>query len=467
MSVRLDWEIESDNTRVRSRGEDPEARRRRRAAYMRLLVTTVLVVLVLGGAVAFVVYRLELVNQEIENLLRDTVAAEVAALRIDSWNAFAQVQRSATDDWLQQQRATFDSYQELLRQDDSAQLTGHILDITIDGPRARVHVEEIIGGTSYTRVWFYWYYELDLDGDGELDGWRHVPPDYTFWGAAGVYEGASVKVDRREVDALLATSMGQRLDAWVQLACAALGCGDLPSIRVDIAPTDMPADMAWAADDPWRLQVLSPYTARARTDRPFTPDMQLQAASLLAERLVRHLSGDVRAVYPADAYYLQQAVKSWLVGEFAEINTNSFLIASLAENYGGEAVGALLQHLGTSSSIDVFREIVGTSLEHANLDWRDFFTWRLVLESELAISRDEEAFLSLYDTRDDAVRGAAYSRFEQGTPRDVAVTMVREAGAAADGSPQQVATVQIGSGETASEFQVLFRLVDGRWVRAS
>ena len=44
-------------------------------------------------------------------------------------------------------------------------------------------VEEIIGGVPYGRVWFYWRYD---------DGWRHVPPDYTFWGDARTVEADGV-----------------------------------------------------------------------------------------------------------------------------------------------------------------------------------------------------------------------------------------------------------------------------------
>ena len=44
-------------------------------------------------------------------------------------------------------------------------VTGNVADATVDGPRGRAVVEEVIDGVSYRTVWFYWRY---------ADGWRHV-----------------------------------------------------------------------------------------------------------------------------------------------------------------------------------------------------------------------------------------------------------------------------------------------------
>ena len=66
---------------------------------------------------------------------------------------------------------------------------------------------------------------------------------------------------------------------------------------------------------------------RERLDHAVRHRCQIKVAALLAERLV----GDFSPAYPADAYYLRQAIISWLVKRFAQVETNSFLISSLAD----------------------------------------------------------------------------------------------------------------------------------------
>lgn len=456
MGIKLDWEIEAEQTHVKSAGEDPETRRRRRLARLRLLLFVLGVLAILGAIVGFIYLRLETVEYAVEELLRNTVDAEIAALRLGDWGAFSAAQRSASGEWLQKQEQTFQDYQ-ALKLNSSVQLTGRILDLTIDRTRARVAVEEIINGVPYTRIWFYWRYD---------DGWRHVPPDYTFWGDVRRFDGQGVSVRFQAVDAPLAASLGPRLEQWLRIGCAALACGTLPAVMVDIVP-DEGLQISWSGSNPWLLQVPSPYIRRARADMPFDLELQFSAAGLLAERLVLAATNNLQPVYPADAYHLRQAVISWLVGRFVEMNTNSFLIGSLAQNYGETAVGRLLQLMQPDSDARIFNEVAGvTSLEQASLDWRDLLTWRLVTEDELIRRRDEANFLALYDTRDAMVRELAYQRFAA-APLDlqkVVISAPLETGA--DGTPQIRAVVQAGD-DPANRQEVLFRLVDGSWRRAS
>jgi hypothetical protein len=185
-------------------------------------------------------------------------------------------------------------------------------------------------------------------------------------------------------------------------------------------------------------------------------------ANLLSERLVSAFT----PTYPSDAYYLRQAVISWLVKRFAEIETNSFLISSLAERYGDAAVGRLLLAMQPESPVSVLSQVTGTSLDAASLDWRDFLTWRLAVEDELILSRDEANFLALYDTVDPAVRDQAYARFssaDPGEPRTVTAVIPQQN---ASGVPELRAVVDVGSPVTSQE-EIIFRLADGVWKRAS
>jgi len=193
----------------------------------------------------------------------------------------------------------------------------------------------------------------------------------------------------------------------------------------------------------------------------------LQVAGLLGERLVSMSSNDMQPAYPADAYYLRAAIGSWLVGRFAQIDTNSFLIASLAENYGAQSVGRLLQAMTPDANASILNGVTGTAaLEQANLDWRDFFTWRLALENELIARRDEANFLALYDTRDESVRNAAYSRYSAGTSGEQRIVVSTMPENAADGGLILRAIVQVG-GDSGRQEAVLFRLVDGVWRRTN
>ena len=67
---------------------------------------------------------------------------------------------------------------------------------------------------------------------------------------------------------------------------------------------------------------------------------------------------------------------------------------------------------------------------------------------------------------DEAVRTQAYARFSSGESSDprTVVSVVGERDA--NGTPQLRATVQVGDPATSQE-EVIFRLVDGVWKRAS
>lgn len=454
MGIRLDWEIEADQQQVRQAGEDPLARRRRRRARLRVALAILLVFGAAGAIFGAIVLRLRAVDEQAARLLRSAVEAEVAALRIGDEAAFLALQRSATDDWIVRQQIQFGDYQALKTARD-LQLTGRVLNVEIDDQRGRAQVEEIIDGTPYVRTWFYWRYD---------DGWRHVPPDYTFWGEPQSLEGQAVGVYYREVDEPFARAVAGALDAWLAAGCTALSCGGIPALTVEIVP-DETAQMAWGDNDSWTLRLPSPYVGVARLDRPFDLNRQLEAAGLLAGRLIDTVSGGLAPVFPADAYYLRTAITSWLVGRFTQINTNSFLIASLAESYGDAAVGALVRALRPDSGVDVIAAITGVPLDQASLDWRDFFTWRLTLEDELLKRGAESAFLDLYDTRDDNARQLAYGRFAAGSTgeRRVVVSVISEDDPA--GGVRLRAVVQVGEGAAARQEAVLFRNSNGLWRR--
>ena len=469
MGIRLDWEIEAEQKHIRGTGEDPDGRGARRGRYLRLFLTAAIAIGIVAAGIGYILYRLDQVNDEIEQVLRDTVEAEVATLRIGDWSAFAAIQRSATGQWLAEQRFAFDDYQELLRTDPTAQLTGTILDVTVEDPRARVQVQEIIDGVPYTRTWFYFRYEEDENGDGIADSWQwfHVPPDVEFWGEPATIEYEHVTVEYRTVDNLFAEQVANRLHGWITQACAALACDPPPALRVTIV-SDAPTRVDWSPEDPWHLIMLSPYVEGARSDQPFDFERQVATADLFARRLVGTYGSEADLAVGTDGYFLQwQAVVPWLTGRFIQVNTESHLIDSLASNYGEETVGRLLRQLQPESWISMLTEVTGVPLDEATLDWRDFFTWRLLREQELIAQGNTDAVAQLYDTSDDAAVQQAFRRAAQAPiNEEIEVIVVQRTSPSADGRAQLLATAHIGTGASAVEQQILFRLQTNVWKRA-
>ncbi len=145
MGLRYDWEIEAEKTRVQRSSEGKVFARKRRAARLRFLIFVLIVVSIFAGIGAFVALRLDAVEKEIEQTLRNTVDAEVTALRLGDFASFSAIQRSASPDWLQIQQQIFNQYQDLKMQQ-GVQLTGQISDIQVDRTRARVNGQEIVNG---------------------------------------------------------------------------------------------------------------------------------------------------------------------------------------------------------------------------------------------------------------------------------------------------------------------------------
>ena len=252
-------------------------------------------------------------------------------------------------------------------------------------------------------------------------------------------------------------AIAQRVSDWLKVGCAALACANIPQLTIEIVP-DPAQEIAWSSSDAATLDLPSPYITAARLDQPFDTDTQIKVATLLAERLV----GDFSPIYPADAYYLRQAIISWLVKRFAEVETNSFLVSSLATTYGDPAVGKLLHTLQPTSNIDVLSQVTGQPLDSSSLDWRDFLTWRLTVENELITRQDQTDFLELYDP---SMRDQAIARYNAGGSTDQR-TVISAIPELVNGTAQLRALVQVGDPATTQE-EVVFRLVDNGWKRAS
>lgn len=487
MGIRLDWEIEAEQNTFRV-GEDPNGARLRRRARLRLVLLVALLLALFALGAALVNLRLRDLAQRDEQFLRDVVDAEIANLRLGNFEAFLGLQRSADSVWMAGRRTLFDEYQTLIQASD-VQLTGVIRALTIDGLRARVHVEEIIDGVPYERIWFYFRYPDDgpddddndarpfndaVEQDEQTDGWRHVPPDYTFWGDTQTLETGALRVTYRAVDSRFAQAVSAAFTDWLTLACEALVCSGIPPIQIEVVPAEN-VSLAWPLGT-WTIVMPSPYVVRGRSDLPFSPELQIQAAQLMAEQLITYASAGMLPPERTDAAYLRQAIVSWLIGQFVLIDTQSYLMSTVAANFGAGVIGQVAATLRPETTLDVLRVTTGqTSVADMGLDWRDYFGWRLALEAAFLAEGQRESYLALYDTRDPDVLTAAYARFDQAmvqavTGEEVLVVSAQQTAPSVDGAPQQLASVQVRAsttGEFLREGTVLFRLSEGQWLRAN
>lgn len=473
MGIKLDWQVESEQSHLRAT-EDPDARRNRHRALRQLVLLLVTLAAIVALAVAAIIWRLDRVDSQYRQDLLDTVEVEVTALRLGDYASFIAVHRTSSDSFLLEQSQVFETYQDLKRAN-RVELTGEVVDVAIDDPRGRVVVEEIIDGVPQHVVWFYWYYE---NGSAdEQGGWRRVPDDLTFWGEERTIEAEAITVEYHALDEALAQALAPRLADWWARGCTVLGCNQVPpSVTVEIV-AERPAALAWASYDPWTLRLTSPLVERARADVPLPPDLELDIARAVAARLVRFAAGDLRPLPPSDAVWLQDELARWLTnallyGENAPA-TAGFLEALVAA-YGPGAPATVLDSLRLDSTVDsVIQAVTGVAMplltvEQLNaLDWRGFFGWRLALEYDLlADANSGAAFLALYDLDNPYIAGLAEDRLVNPSYAAEPVPQVTEVEVIRDAESQvyAYAGVNDGSGEPAT---VIWRLANGSWQRAN
>ena len=453
--IRLEWNVETQKI-DKFDSEDPIAKRGRRRRALRLLMLIGVVLAVLTFGVLVVRQRLLDVQSQLEQLLRETVHAETAALRIGDINTFLAAQDSASDTWRQRQQSVFREYSELKARHD-VDLTGAILDLEIDGERGRVVVEEIVNGVRYAQVWFY----RNLG-----DGWRHVTPDFSFWGQERRLETDALSILYFDLDERFAQAISEAVGGWLRRGCQILRCDSMPKLAI-VVVKDSAQPVSWARDGTATLLVLSPAGGRMSLDAPFDQNRQGLVAEALAEVLIRLRTDGRQDVYPQDADYLRLSVAAYLVKQFLDAEGGDSLVDSLASLYGEEKVAELVDHLAPAASMAILQLVIGGALEEAPLDWRDFVKWRLNTEADLIESGAEGDLLNLYDTGDEDVWQTAQQRYRSKIMFRPRAVLDQAIARAPDGSAQLRVTVIADVGANDEERVVLFNLVDGVWKRAN
>jgi hypothetical protein len=428
MGIQLDWQVEADRARQFAT-EDPEAKHQRQRRRRRVLIAVLIVAAILTGTFLAVKWRLNQVEDRIEQDLINTVEVELAALRINNRENFMSVQRSASEEWLDSQRQLFDEYQDL-KQARLLTTDYNIVDVTFDEdpPRGRVLLEYEIGDRPYRMAWFYWRYNDLIDEDSEeviQNGWRHVPPDTEFWGKAHDIDRANVHLNYNDLDKELAQSLAPRLQQWWSEGCVVLQCSSpLPKLTVNIVPETM-EQPRWNLYDRWTIDISSPLIfGRAPVDVMPPPELFQTLLDMLSQRMIDHRLGLTFSASPySDAYWINDQLSGWLQANITDGQVDgSAFINSLNAQFGDDFANRMLQILGPQLEIGYLQNLVGVPVddladEQLNaLVWTDFFQWRLQAEQQAIIEQNDIVFRNLYDTSDGNALALAQQEF---TGRDV------------------------------------------------
>lgn len=448
MGVDLKWEIDADDSQARLVTETrPAGGQRGKRLFLLLLI-----VLLCAGVAAAIDLRLREVARQQENALRATVEAEVTALRLDDEKAYFELQGSADQDWRLAQLENYDAWQ-LRKLAAGNPPGGEILVLEQDGAQAWVQVEEVIAGDSWTHTWHYRM---------TSQGWRHVAPAEGWRGAARSHRAENLLVEYDSLDEPLVQALAPQLEAWLARGCALLNCATLTQLTVQLqAHTDVPA---WSPTAPWTLQLPSPWSRLTRTGEVLNAGQRNSLAQLLARRLLVEGSGQPAPDWTLEASWLHASAAVWLADRMLEQQGQQRLLESLATNYGEAAVTRVLRQLRPDSTLALFSAVTGAvALQAATLDWSDLLAWQLRQEAEYRLRAEQEKFLALYDLRDGALTVLARARFSVG----------EFAGAISVGSATLVSEAENGPllrvevSDATGTLPVYFRLVDGRWLRAS
>lgn len=471
MGIQLDWQVESERSRQKAT-EDPSAKHERRRQRRRLLVFMIIVASLLGGVILAVQWRINQVDQRTEADLRATVDVELTALRIGNRSNFINVQRSASEDWMNGQHALFDEYQSFKQNGWLGE--AEILDIEVDHnqPRGRVLVEQVINDVPYRMVWFYWRYN-DIEGD--QNGWRHVPPDIEFWGDEQTIEKNNLQVTYYDLDEDVAKAVAPLAEKWWNASCDKVLCEDTPELTIAIVPESL-AGPTWDAYDDLTLKIPSPLLGgRAPFDVVPSADVQSTLLEMITLRsLAYQADGDLNLVSPyEDIYWISEHAQAWLISELKTGSPmNSTFFDSIEQFWGAQFPSQILQNLTINSNIGFIELAFGTSIndmpdEQLNaMDWTDFFQWRLRAEHTAHSANDTDAFRNFYDSSDTAVMGTAAKNFAERDPnspipRVVGITITR------DEFGRRIANVAIlpNPDNTTVQNTLVFRWVESTWKR--
>ena len=447
MGIELKWDVDAADEQTQSGAVGSRGRRRPWKGLARLVFLLLVLALVAAGFHL----RLREVDAQQENLLRASVEAEITALRLGDLQAYQQFQDGEDPARQLLWRETFDAWQ--VRKVESNALGGEVVALAIGGDDAWVQVEEIINGETWLHTWYY---------RRSGDAWRHVSPQAGWRGHERSHRRGGLRIDFDDIDAPLVDALAPQLESWLESACRLLNCAAVPELNVQVLAR--PGVPLWSTADSWLLLLPSPRAGLARQGDVPGAGLRADIATLLAQRLVREIAGQPGPDWSTEAGWLHGSAGAWLAGRLLQRDSGQQLLQSLSANYGDDSLSALVQGLEPDATLDLVARVTAEpDLHEAALDWRDLLQWQLEQEAATRLAGNVDAFLALYDLRDDALGVLARARLVAG--EFVGALAIDEVAPvnASDGSALLRARVRDASGTVA----VFFRLVEGRWLRAS
>ncbi|MCY3905713.1 MAG: hypothetical protein OXF63_00500 [Anaerolineaceae bacterium] len=447
MGIELKWDVDAADEQTQPGAVGSRGRRRPWKGLARLVILFLVLALVTAGFYL----RLREVDAQQANLLRASVEAEITALRLGDVQAYQEFQDSEDPARQLVWREVFDAWQR--RKIESNALAGEIVALAISGEDAWVQVEEIINGEDWLHTWFY---------RRSGDGWLHVSPQAGWRGQARSHRSGRLRIEYDDIDAPLVSALAPLLESWLENGCQLLNCASVPALNVQILAR--PGAAVWSTGDSWLLLLPSPTAGLVRQGDALPGGPGDESVKLLAQRLVREIAGKPESDWSREAGWLHASAGALLADRMLPAESGQHLLQSLSTTYGDDALSALIEGLEPDSTLELVAMVAGVAdLHDAALDWRDLLTWQLEQESVTRLAGDSDGFLALYDLRDDALGVLARARLVAGEfigpPSIEEVTPV----SAADGSALLRARVRDASGAV----PVYFRLVEGRWLRAS
>jgi hypothetical protein len=203
-------------------GEDPNilAERQRRKRRLRWIAIAGAVVLVILGVVALV--RGTQVATIRRAMLAATVESEALSLRIGDRAAFI-ARQGESDLWRTAQIESFEAYQHLSQR---IELSGNILEMTVDGDNASAVLAAVADGQEHRFTWNYEYTNK---------GWRHVGSEGVPWEPRTLVGNYGIIYSYYTLDEPLAQSLDTMLAGWWRAVRPVVG-GESPELAVVLEP---------------------------------------------------------------------------------------------------------------------------------------------------------------------------------------------------------------------------------------
>ena len=272
MSIKLEWEVEADESPDRilhDPGNDPSFRRTQRIRHWLIGAAITLIITTTIG----VSLRLNAVEAQRAELLNATVSAELLALRIGDYTAYMRTQ-SQDEEWREHQRQAFadlsnlgtrvifsEEISEIIRQRDEAQI---IVEATLDGEPTEI-------------TWHYAYTE---------HGWRHIQSPPEPW-AAQEHRVGNVLFRYHAIDQSVVDDLVPLIEEWQDTVQQVGDVRALEPIELQLDPNI--ATITLQGDSPTVLLIPMP----ASRSHDETPELDHSTRVELANWLVDHWTEEI------------------------------------------------------------------------------------------------------------------------------------------------------------------------------